>query len=122
MKKIITYLLLLAYTTSVVMPVLPFVKDYVAHTFWLYEHIATTHYENGNYHTHYEAETIAKKTNTEKQNDTTKPISFAQEHVVTNNTIEYTAPIFQIEKTTYSQLQFYLPSTTYSIEIPPPEC
>ena len=122
MKKIITYLFLFSYTTSVVMPVLPFVKDYVAHTFWLYEHISTTHLENGNYHTHYEADTIAKKTSSEKQNDTAKPFSFAQEHIVVNNTIEYTAPVFQIKKTSYKQLSLYIPFTTNSIEIPPPEC
>lgn len=122
MKKIITYILLFAYTTSTVMPVLPYATDALAHTFWLYQHISTVHYENGNYHSHYEAATIAKKTSTEKQNDTSKLISFATEHIPAKASIDYCTPILLVQKTTYKQLQLYYPNTAYSIETPPPDC
>ncbi len=80
MKQVLSYLVLLAYGTVMLMPVLPYVSDTVAHTFWLYEHISTVHYEDGNYHTHYEAAAIATKTNTDKDNTTAKYSTNADDH------------------------------------------
>lgn len=85
-------MVLLAYATSLSMPVLPYVADSVAHTFWLYQHIATVHYENGQYHTHYEAAEIAKKTGTEK-GPTHKQMDVANEHIVTVSNYNLKLPI-----------------------------
>ncbi len=121
MKKIITYLLLFSYTTSVVMPILPFAKDLIAHTFWAYEHISTVHLENGKYHTHFESLSLAKKADPEKTNDVAKAPTFAAEHIiVTNQTFDFHSPITPIKN--YSQLVFYLPYTYFISDVPPPKC
>jgi len=80
MKRALSYLLLLAYSTVMLMPVLPYVSDSLAHTFWLYQHIATVHYEHGKYHTHYEALAIAKQTNSEKGAPNAKLTNSADDH------------------------------------------
>lgn len=86
MKRALSYLLLLAYSTVMLMPVLPYVSDTVAHTFWLYQHIATVHYEHGKYHTHYEAQAIAKKTNTDATTTNDKYNTNADDHVAIDAT------------------------------------
>lgn len=121
MKKIITYLLLFSYTTSIVMPVLPFAKDLIAHTFWAYEHISTVHLENGKYHTHFESLSLAKKADTEKTNDVAKDPSFAAEHtIITNIAFDFFSSIVPVNN--YSLLVFYLPSTYFISDVPPPQC
>ena len=92
MKKALSYLVLFAYGTIMLMPVLPYVSDKVAHTFWLYEHISTVHYERGQYHTHYQEVEIAKKTGTEHSNSNSKNSGFADEHTTTSVAYRYTLP------------------------------
>ena len=84
MKKVLSYLVLFAYGTIMLMPILPYVSDKVAHTFWLYEHISTVHYEHGQYHTHYQEVEIAKKTSSEHSNTNSKYSGFANEHTTTS--------------------------------------
>jgi hypothetical protein len=62
MKKQLATLLLLCYTFVWLSPLAPVVSDWLAHTFWLSEHVATVHYENGSYHVHYEIKEISKET------------------------------------------------------------
>lgn len=81
MKIAITYLLLFAYSTSALKPLLPYAKDAMAHIFWYSQHIATVHEENGKYHVHYETIDAAKESAQEKSSTTTKPTSFSSEHI-----------------------------------------
>ena len=121
MKKIITYLLLFSYTSSIVMPILPFAKDLIAHSFWVYEHISTVHLENGKYHTHFESLNIAKKTGPEKTNDVTKSPTFAAEHtLITQQTFDFYSPTISLNS--YAQIVVYLPATYFISEVPPPKC
>lgn len=50
-----------SYTIGVFQSSLPFVKDFLEHTFNEFEHIQTIHYENGKYHVHNEVEEIQKQ-------------------------------------------------------------
>lgn len=121
MKKIITYLLLFSYTTSVMMPVLPFAKDLIAHTFWMVEHVSTVHLENGKYHTHFESLSLVKKTDPEKTNDISKAPTFAADHIIViNQTFDFHSPT--ISKNNYSSLVFYLPYNYFISDVPPPKC
>lgn len=121
MKKIITYLLLFSYTTSVVMPILPFAKDLIAHTFWMIEHVSSVHFENGKYHTHFESLSLTKKADPEKTNEVAKATIFAAEHIiVTNTTYDFRSPITTVNN--YSQLVFYLPNIYFISDVPPPKC
>jgi hypothetical protein len=102
------------------MPVLPFVSDTVAHTFWLYEHISTVHYEDGNYHTHYEAAAIATKTNTDKDNTAAKYTSNADDHEV--NTASYHhATSHTVITTSFSPYQVNPYNTHLLSDYPPPK-
>jgi hypothetical protein len=102
------------------MPVLPYVYDTVAHTFWLYEHIATVHYEDGNYHTHYEAAAIATKTNTDKNNAAAKYSTNTDDHEV--NTASYHHAIFHtVITTSFSPYQVNPYHTHLLSDYPPPK-
>ena len=61
MKKIISILLVVIYSFGLLKPLSPYICDFVAHTFWEYEHIATIHYSEGKYHVHVEVESLVKK-------------------------------------------------------------
>ncbi len=88
MKKGITYLFLMVYTTVMLKPLVPYVSDMVAHVFWNYEHISTVHFEHGKYHTHYESLQAAAKqdpfsnTSLTKNTDTVPEHIFYEEHLL----------------------------------------
>ena len=72
MKRQILYVLLLTYTASFLKPVLPFVTDAFAHTFFYYKHVSTVHSVNGKNHVHHEFIHEAKKDNTVGKTDADK--------------------------------------------------
>ncbi len=120
MKKALSYLVLFAYGTIMLMPVLPYVSDTVSHTFWLYEHISTVHYEHGEYHSHYEANEIAKKTSTEKDSSTTyKYAGNADDHIVTSTAYQITLPI--ITNLSFSHYNLTCVSAYLLGDFPPPK-
>jgi hypothetical protein len=67
-KKQVAILLLVCYSLALAKPLVPVVSDFLAHTFWKSEHLATVHYENGKYHVHLDIEKAGK----EQQNDQKK--------------------------------------------------
>lgn len=54
MKRQVATLLLVCYAALLLRPLLPVLEDAMAHMLWKNEHIATVHYENGEYHVHVE--------------------------------------------------------------------
>jgi hypothetical protein len=70
MKKIILHIVLLSYAVVLIKPVLPYVSDFIQHTFFYASHMATVHYENGKYHVHYQT---AKEAAEEKQDKSNLP-------------------------------------------------
>lgn len=74
-KTTFIYLMLGIYTFGLIKPVMPLVKDVIAHAFFEDSHVAAVHYENGRYHIHLELkEQVAT-------NDTKTPIESAFETV-----------------------------------------
>lgn len=61
-QKIIIYLFLSVYAFALIRPISPVVNDFVAHTFFKMQHMATVHYENGTFHVHKELRKAAEKT------------------------------------------------------------
>ncbi len=59
-KKAFIYITLFFYVLVQLKPFVVIVEDIVAHTFNKVQHMATVHYENGQYHLHAELNTIAK--------------------------------------------------------------
>lgn len=62
MLRQVATLLLVCYAALLLRPVATVVQDAIAHIFWNSEHIATVHYENGDYHVHVKLKTIEEKT------------------------------------------------------------
>lgn len=54
MKRQVATLLLVCYAALLLRPLLPILEDTMAHMLWKNEHMATVHYENGEYHVHVE--------------------------------------------------------------------
>ncbi|MES2565818.1 MAG: hypothetical protein V4565_03065 [Bacteroidota bacterium] len=77
------YLMLGIYTFGLVKPVIPLVKDIVAHSFFESSHMASVHYENGRYHIHLELKEEVKNT-TEKAPVISEKDNFSV-HVKSNN-------------------------------------
>lgn len=119
MKKALSYLVLFAYGAVMLMPVLPYISDKVAHTFWLYEHISTVHYEHGQYHTHYQEVEIAKKTSTEHSNSNPKNNGFSDEHTTTTFAYHFTPPTTII--TSFSIYNLREIHTFLLSDFPPPK-
>lgn len=61
LKRTLLYALLFFYLAVQLKPVTAIVQDFIAHTFFKMQHMATIHYENGKYHLHTELETISKE-------------------------------------------------------------
>ena len=75
MKRALLYFVLFIYTTTMLKPVFPYLKDTIAHIFWYSEHMATVHFENGKFHIHKEVLEEAKKTANEKSDIQKKALS-----------------------------------------------
>ncbi|MBC7696545.1 MAG: hypothetical protein H7141_14000 [Burkholderiales bacterium] len=63
LRKAFICLMLGVYTFGLIKPIMPLVKDVVAHVFFESSHMATVHYENGRYHIHLELKEVAEKNN-----------------------------------------------------------
>lgn len=81
MKKIALYIILFSYTTILLNPVAPYIADMVAHSFYLNQHIATVHYENGKLHVHKEVKEKAAKEEPAKQSPSSKKNNSANDHI-----------------------------------------
>lgn len=83
MKLAITYLLLFAYSTIILKPILPYTSDTIAHIFWYKDHMATVHSHNGKMHVHTEVTEAAKSSNPEKDSTILKKGASANDHIIT---------------------------------------
>lgn len=90
-KTIVLYILLLTYATNLVKPVLPYIKDAVAHIFWYTDHLSSVHYENGKYHVHLEALREAKKTDNSKATVPGKAQQIVSEHMISRFDYQFIA-------------------------------
>lgn len=112
-------MMLFVYAFGLVKPVLPLVKDVLAHTFFKSSHMATVHYENGRYHLHMELNDEAKK-ETSKQNPYLSDNETLALHIKTEELI--LTPCVKIISEIYSP--YINVSTDVNIPTPllPPEC
>jgi len=81
MKKIALYIILFSYTTIMLNPVAPYITDMFAHSFYLNQHIATIHYENGKLHVHEELKEKAAKEEPAKQSTSFKKDNSTNDHL-----------------------------------------
>lgn len=77
--------MLLSYAVVLIKPVLPYVSDFINHAFFYAKHMATVHYENGQYHVHYQTAKDAREEKQDKSNlPSSKKDNTSTEHILTN--------------------------------------
>ncbi len=119
MKNAVAYFLCLFYAVAMLKPVLPVLKDFLAHTFTPELHIATVHNENGSKHVHYEIAATATKDADESKNiyKFSDPVS---EHV---NAMAIVLPApFTIEDAYLFSYKQDACTSEKNIVVPPPRC
>jgi len=87
MPKGIVYILLFAYSISLLRPVLPYVSDFAAHVFWYSKHMATVHYENGKFHIHKDLNAASESSSPEKGSPAGSKHESVAEHLVFAHTL-----------------------------------
>ncbi len=95
MKAVLSYMLLIVYTTLLVKPVLPFFIDAAQHIFNYQEHMTVVHFENGQYHVHYELNDNAKKDIPHKDATNTKK-DISQDEYIIQNELKTTPVVYKI--------------------------
>ena len=66
MKKLLLYIVFVSYAIVMFKPALPYVSDFIGHVLFYKQHMATVHFENGQYHVHKEVVKDAKEENSNK--------------------------------------------------------
>ncbi len=121
MKKVFIYITLFLYVTVQLKPFIVIVQDMVAHTFYKVQHMATVHYENGQYHLHTELNTIAKED--EKKSRQNAPSSVKSDETISAHVKEEFNFKIQYKQSTsliaFSQKQDVI-SPFIKKSIPPP--
>ena len=100
-------------------PVLPIVKDTVAHILWKAEHLAAVHQHNGNEHVHHE---IAKATNEDENSQmpgTSKPADPVAAHIAWQS--YFSLSPLELQKEKYGTKTFMFSSLSLNKLYPPPK-
>lgn len=107
------------YAFALVRPILPVVKDVVAHTFFKMQHMATVHVENGKYHVHLELEKASEKPITKSAADVSAFSETLSNHLQNNTlTIPFIYPA-TIQKKLFTYINFPVDSFLKSPTPPP---
>ncbi len=118
MKKLLPYLLICLYASSMIKPVMPYIIDGLSHILNFQGHMATVHAHYGKYHAHTEVAKTAKNDNSEKNANTLKKDASEKEYIGID---EGCVSRFQFEANKYKTA---LPMGTISIyltnDYPPP--
>ncbi len=88
MKIVCSYIMVLVFALVMLKPVMPYISDTVAHVFWYSQHMATVHYENGEYHVHKEAVGDINKDATEKNTGLVKKAFAPTEFIVVSMSLD----------------------------------
>ena len=93
MKKLLLYIVLISYAIVMVKPALPYVSDFIWHVLFYKQHLATVHFENGQYHVHKEVAKNAKDENSNQRSfPEKKKTGSAYEYTVTAKSFLLIAP------------------------------
>ncbi|MCC7380150.1 MAG: hypothetical protein IT255_12395 [Chitinophagaceae bacterium] len=87
MKKLLLYIVLFAYTAFLQKPAIPFLKDFINHTFFYAKHLAVVHKENGKYHVHVEVAQNMQDERKENSNTSSFP---PKDNTTTDHLTDYT--------------------------------
>ena len=85
MKKLLLYIVFFSYAIVMFKPALPYVSDFIGHILFYRQHMATVHFDNGEYHVHKE---VIKDIKQENSNKNSLP-----EKKKSNSNYEFTATV-----------------------------
>jgi len=119
MKNAVAYFLVLFYAIAMFKPVLPVLKDFLAHTFTPKLHIVSVHNEKGSKHVHYETAQTAT-TDTDESKAANKFSSPVSEHVTTTAIVLLTPVV--IKKNFFPSNPQFVSVPEINIVAPPPKC
>jgi hypothetical protein len=89
MKRTVAYYFLLLYTIAACKPVLPVIKDVVAHAFWNAKHVATVHQHDGDHHVHSEVNKVAAQDHEDQNTPTPKASEPVSIHIPANHHYDF---------------------------------
>ena len=119
MKKALIYILLFSYTFMLLRPTVPLIADALAHTFWYSQHMATVHFENGQYHVHYQYMNEAQKSFPGKNPHNTKTETFLGDYILADTKFDFSFHVnFEIH---FREPSFFIPDFSPSANYPPPK-
>ena len=119
MRNLIAYCLLLLYSFAVIKPVLPILKDEMAHIFWKTHHLSTVHHHHGNHHTEKE---IAHSAHEEENKENGQVVKIAEPvslHIVVQSFFSF-QPTF-LKKQVFGTANDAVAFLCLDIRYPPPK-
>lgn len=118
MKIVLLYLILYAYTSIILKPVMPAIFDFFEHTFNYSNHIATVHRHNGKYHAHKEYMEGEKKSGSEKATNCFREEVFSSVHLKADTSFDFS--VTGIKQLYFEGLLSPVPSSFLNHDYPPP--
>lgn len=119
MKITIAFILFILYTLALCKPVLPFLKDEVAHIFWKAQHIASVHHHHGDHHAEDEIAEAAHEEENNKNPATTKTSEPVSVHMVVQTL--YNIPHSITEKLKFAISVNHISTVSLDKHYPPPK-
>ena len=100
-------------------PLLPVIKDEIAHLFWKAHHMATIHHHNGDHHAEEEVATATHEDESENTSTTTKLAEPVSIHLVTQSDYNFLQPTITEQK--FGAGIYKLSTQCLSKHYPPPK-
>ena len=119
MKFATAYYLLFFYVAALFKPVLPFVSDFLAHTFTTEDHLSTVHHKHGAGHAHLQMAEIAGEANDEQRKPDTKFSEPVPVHLISQQAYHFAVPV--IAKQNYFTSFCKTSDPFQHIIVPPPK-
>lgn len=100
-------------------PLLPVIKDELAHIFWKAYHLATVHHHNGDHHAEKEVVTASHKDDSNNHPSTTKHAEPVSVHLVAQRDYDLPQPSITVQK--FRAGIYKLSTLSLSKHYPPPK-
>ena len=100
-------------------PLLPVVKDEMAHIFWKAHHIATVHHHDGDHHAEEEVATVAHNEHSDKHTSNTKLAEPVSVHLLSQSDYNFPQPF--ITEQNFGSDIYKLSQLSLSKNYPPPK-
>jgi hypothetical protein len=118
-KTTAAFCTLIFYTLAMCKPLLPVIKDEIAHIFWKAHHIATVHHHDGEHHTEEEVATATHEDESDTHPSTTKLADPVSVHLAAQRDYDLLPPSITEQK--FGAGIYKLSTLSLSKHYPPPK-